>query len=79
MIEVTQDVIAQARIIEGEKKYKKLPIEIEAYQMDDHFVVNTLEGQMMGNKHDYVVIGIRGEMYPCNKEIFEQTYVRVYE
>jgi hypothetical protein len=78
MIEVTQDIVAQARIIEGTKKYKKLPIEIEAYQMDEHFVVNTLEGQMMGNKGDYVVVGIRGELYPCNKEIFESSYVRVY-
>ena len=44
--------------------------------MDDYsntFVV-TLEGLMLFHKGDYVIKGVRGEFYPCQKDIFEETY-----
>lgn len=36
--------------------------------------INTLEGTMSVNKGDYIIKGIKGEFYPCKKEIFEETY-----
>lgn len=36
--------------------------------------VKTLEGTMVANKGDWIIKGIKGEFYPCAKEIFEQTY-----
>lgn len=36
--------------------------------------VHTLEGPVWGEKGDYVVKGVRGEFYICQKDIFEETY-----
>lgn len=72
--EITHDDVNQLKEKIGRKVYRKKPIEIEAYQMNEDFHVNTLEGVMKAKKGDYVVIGIRGELYPCNEEIFHSTY-----
>jgi len=42
--------------------------------MPCEFKVDTLEGTMKGKPGDYLVQGINGEQYPCDKEIFEKTY-----
>lgn len=34
----------------------------------------TLEGRMDIKKNDYIITGIKGERYPCKKDIFEETY-----
>lgn len=58
-------------------KYAKIPIPIDAEYMDEPFEVETLEGTMRGKAGDYLVTGIRGEQYPVDGEIFEETYVAV--
>jgi hypothetical protein len=52
----------------------KKPIPIRCMQMQEPFKVETLEGVLEGKAGDYLMIGVRGEMYPCEKEIFEETY-----
>jgi len=47
--------------------------------MKRNFVVQTIEGTMKGQAGDYLIIGVRGERYPCAKEIFEETYDEVKE
>lgn len=37
-------------------------------------VVSTLEGSICGNIGDYLIKGVQGELYPCRKDIFEETY-----
>jgi hypothetical protein len=37
----------------------------------------TLEGKMRCNIGDYIIRGVRGEFYPCEKSIFEETYEEV--
>lgn len=34
---------------------------------------------MTATREDYLIKGIEGELYPCKKEIFEKTYIRVEE
>lgn len=41
---------------------------------EDVICVHTLEGPVWGEKGDYIVKGIRGEFYICQKDIFEETY-----
>ena len=36
--------------------------------------INTLEGTMTMTDKDYLIIGVRGEIYPCKIDIFEETY-----
>lgn len=41
---------------------------------EDTICVHTLEGPIWGEKGDYIVKGVRGEFYICQKDIFEETY-----
>lgn len=34
----------------------------------------TLEGIMEAKPNDYIIQGIKGEIYPCKPDIFEATY-----
>lgn len=36
--------------------------------------IRTLEGVMTANKGDYIIRGVKGELYPCKPDIFQQTY-----
>jgi hypothetical protein len=45
-----------------------------AVRMNLPFEVDTMEGLMRGKKGDYLMCGIEGEYYPCDREIFEKTY-----
>ena len=61
------------------KVYKKKPVKIKAVQMDKAFKVATLEGVLSGKPGDYLLQGARGELHPCNKEIFEETYEEAFK
>ncbi len=39
--------------------------------------IETLEGRMFAAPGDYIIKGIKGELYPCKPDIFEQTYEKV--
>ena len=56
------------------KKYRKKPIDIEAYQTDKVMYIETLEGTHKADIGDYIITGVNGEQYPCKPDIFEQTY-----
>lgn len=36
--------------------------------------IKTLEGIMKGNCGDYIIKGVKGEVYACKPDIFEMTY-----
>jgi hypothetical protein len=55
-------------------QYRKRPVLVFAAQMDEEFEVETLEGTMRGQPGDYLISGVKGEHYPCRKDIFEATY-----
>ncbi len=84
-------------------RYRKKPVEIEAFQYDgnilnapewaqqawknrkiitntdstNELVIETLEGDMLAHIGDYIIKGIKGELYPCKPDIFELTYEKV--
>ncbi len=37
-------------------------------------IITTLEGDMTGDYGDYIIQGVKGEVYPCKPDIFELTY-----
>lgn len=41
---------------------------------DDSCDIHTLEGVMLGAYGDYIIKGIRGEVYACKYDIFLETY-----
>lgn len=36
--------------------------------------IETLEGKMRISEGDFIITGVKGERYPCKKDIFEMTY-----
>jgi len=54
----------------------KKPITVQVYEMADVFSVETLEGVMRGKVGDFLIVGVNGEMYPCDREIFFKSYDR---
>lgn len=36
--------------------------------------INTLEGVMRADEGDWVIRGVKGELYPCKPDIFAATY-----
>ena len=49
-------------LIDGEKIQLQIP---------------TLEGLMTADENDWIIKGIKGEIYPCKPDIFEATYEKV--
>lgn len=43
------------------------PLKVCAY-------IDTLEGRMTAEIGDYIIKGIKGELYPCKADIFEASY-----
>jgi hypothetical protein len=39
--------------------------------------IATLEGKMEAKPGDFIIQGIKGEIYPCKPDIFEATYEKV--
>lgn len=76
-------------------RFRKKPVVIEATQWFKHgdhpavisgtlsgmpvFFIETLEGEMLVSEGDWIITGIKGEMYPCKPDIFEATYEKVTE
>lgn len=40
-------------------------------------IIKTLEGNMTAEKGDFIIQGVKGEIYPCKADIFQQTYKKV--
>lgn len=48
----------------------------KCFYRGQQLIIPTLEGQMAANPGDWIIVGVAGELYPCAREIFAQTYVR---
>ena len=48
----------------------------EVYKTNDKIglLIPTLEGIMIAVEGDWIIKGVKGELYPCKPDIFEQTY-----
>ncbi len=61
--------------VQGLRPCMKKPITVHAVQVNEPFRVNSLEGDYaQGKAGDYLMKGVRGEMYICEQSIFEETY-----
>ena len=54
--------------------FRKKPVVIEAIRTYEPVVIETLEGDMQAQAGDWIIKGVKGELYPCKDDIFRQTY-----
>lgn len=43
----------------------------------NNLLISTLEGEMKAIPGSWIIRGPKGEYYPCRKDIFEETYMRI--
>lgn len=70
------DVDSHDRKSRAQQYIKIIPI--KAIKMQEDFEIETLEGTMKGKKGDWLMQGVKGELYPCERKIFEKSYRRFY-
>lgn len=46
---------------------------------DTRLQVETLEGNMIADKEDWIICGVKQELYPCKPDVFEESYEEVDE
>ena len=44
------------------------------HQATGRLAIPTMEGEMIANPGDWIIRGVKGELYPCKPDIFEATY-----
>lgn len=49
------------------------------HHVQDTLLIPTLEGTMRAGVGDWIIRGIKGELYPCKDDIFRATYEPVEE
>lgn len=57
-------------ILEGDTFYN---------ENDKMWFINSLEGTMMAHDGDYLIKGAHDELYPCRKDVFNDTYTILKE
>ena len=51
--------------------------QVEGDGLPEDAFIETLEGTMRVTYGDWVIKGVKGELYPCKADIFEQSYEAV--
>lgn len=51
------------------------PVYMTGFSNADELIgIETLEGRMVAQKNDWIIKGVKGELYPCKPDIFAATY-----
>lgn len=77
IIGLSQEGEEGVNIVKGEPwafTYKGYPITQENSKC---YIISTLEGNYNFTPNDMLITGVEGEIYPCKKDIFNQTYEKV--
>lgn len=60
-----------------EPLFRKKPVTIAARRSTSREEIETLEGYQDVDPGDWIVTGVEGERYPCDDEVFRETYAPV--
>lgn len=61
-------------MLDSARWFRKQPTAIQAIQVHEPTIIHTIEGIMTAVPGSYIIRGVRGELYPCRADIFEETY-----
>lgn len=81
---VIEAVIAQDALNAAAANWSWLPEWLrDAYDLGkviflaDRIEISTLEGNMTALRDDWIIRGVKGELYPCKPDVFAATYEEV--
>jgi hypothetical protein len=58
----------------GMKIKQRVRVDLSFWDCSSFLRIPTLEGVVAATKGDWVIRGVKGELYPCKPDIFEATY-----
>lgn len=61
----------------AELVHENLPTDRRVQWGKDGLSITTLEGVMRAEVGDFIIRGVKGELYPCKLDIFKETYEKV--
>ncbi len=72
-------VVIEAWQYEGDSNFNLIRLFVgndePIHQLGDSIIgIHTLEGVMAARPGDWIIRGVKGELYPCKPDIFEATY-----
>lgn len=74
-IATAPDWVKEAEVVyAGEAKPGQLRVTVDMGGMNPRITVSTLEGPIFASPGDWIIRGIKGELYPCKPDIFDATY-----
>lgn len=82
---ITFDELVQHGIESGAACHSGMPWSFDfkghpiTHEDDNCYLIPTLEGTMKFQRGDMLIVGVKGEIYPCKQNIFEATYEQVTE
>lgn len=56
------------------KERSAFPVSEEVKASGSVLVIKTLEGDMRADPNDWIICGVKKELYPCKPDIFAATY-----
>lgn len=78
---VIEAIEVRSALLAASRQWNALPEWLrEAYELGkvifaaDTVEIATLEGNMTASIDDWIIRGVKGELYPCKPDIFEATY-----
>lgn len=76
-------VVVEAVLFRSGEQPSELAADVVAdrirYPEDGTMLIDTLEGVMIARPGDWIIRGVKGELYPCKPDIFAATYEPVKE
>lgn len=76
-IQFTAETVFEVDKIEGVTVYLHGIGSSERFGLPAFASITTLEGTMTASLGDYIIRGVKGELYPCKPDIFSATYEAV--
>lgn len=77
---ITFEELVAAGVATGAPLTNEMPWSFEyaghaiTHENDDCYLIPTLEGTMRFERGDMLITGVKGEIYPCKRDIFLSTY-----
>lgn len=68
------DEIIGLTFTQASLRRKDVPSEGGGTFLGGGLIIETLEGEMLAMPGDWIIRGVKGELYPCKPDIFETTY-----
>ena len=73
-VRLNPDEDDKAEILSWSTKERPIVIVVDENNDSIYAEIKTLEGTMRADKGDWIIKGIKGEVYPCKDNIFSESY-----